>query len=88
MTAVDVCTISKWQVGQGQVHWRRSAGRACDDAGHADHGPALAMPAVPAIKDLRFTLRLYRTPQGLGGVSATCLRKAAYCFVVKGLFVP
>jgi len=65
MTAVDVCTISKWQVGQGQVHWRRRAGRACDDAGHADQAPALAIPAVPAIKDLRFTLRLYRTPQGL-----------------------
>jgi hypothetical protein len=55
MTAVDVCTISKRQVGQDHAHWPRMAGRACDDARRADD-PAPAMPAVPAMKDLRFTL--------------------------------
>jgi len=68
MTAVGVCRISKAQVGQDQVQWRSRAGRACDDAGRADHGPAPAKPAVPAMKDLRFTLRLYRTPRGFGAL--------------------
>ena len=88
MTAVGVCTTSKRQVGQDHVQWPSMAGRASDAACRADHVPAPAMPAVSSMKDLRFTLRLYRTAARFGGLSATGLRKTVYCFVVKGLFVP